>query len=106
MQNNNLVIEEKIIKILEDLIYWETCPDSYKETITEFLEKRNKPVYPLAFLTRANKLFMRSETCTSSDGTPRYTPNPNAKGTYSLSSCLRERSYTAIYDEKLLKHFD
>lgn len=61
--------------------------------------------YPLAFLTKANKLFMRSETEFSSDGTPRYIPNPNAKGTYSLNICMNDCKYTPIYDKKLLSHF-
>jgi hypothetical protein len=69
----------------------------------------NKPavsssaVYPLAFLTKANKLFMKSKTEVSADGTPRYIPNPKASGTYSLDTCMKE--YTPIYDRKLLKQY-
>jgi len=69
----------------------------------------NKPAvsrsagYPLAFLTKANKLFMKSKTEVSADGTPRYIPNPKASGTYSLDTCMKE--YTPIYDRKLLKQY-
>lgn len=62
-------------------------------------------LYPLAFLTKANKLFMKSETEFSADGTPRYIPNPNASGTYSLNICMNDYNYTPIYDKKLLSHF-
>ena len=60
-------------------------------------------VYPLAFLTRANKLFMRSKTELSADGTPRYIPNPEARGTYCLLDCMKD--YTPIYDKKILKKY-
>ena len=40
-------------------------------------------------------LFYKSETEVSSDGTPKYVPNPNASGTYSLKVCMKE--YTPIY---------
>ncbi len=60
-------------------------------------------VYPLAFLTRANKLFMKSKTELSADGTPRYIPNPRASGTYCLQDCMKD--YTPIYDKKILKQY-
>lgn len=60
-------------------------------------------VYPLAFLTRANKLFMKSKTELSADGTPRYIPNPNASATYCLQDCMKD--YTPIYDKKILKRY-
>jgi len=60
-------------------------------------------VYPLAFLTRANKLFMKSNTELSADGTPRYIPNPKASGTYCLQDCMKD--YTPIYDKKILKQY-
>jgi hypothetical protein len=69
----------------------------------------NKPaisgsgVFPLAFLTNANKLFMKSKTEVSADGTPRYVPNPNARGTYSLHCCMKD--YKPIYDKKTLKMY-
>ena len=53
--------------------------------------------YPTAFLTKAMCLFHKSETEVSADGTPRYVPNPNASGTYSLKVCMRY--YTPIYEE-------
>lgn len=28
---------KEIIEILENLLYWETCPDDYKETIKKYL---------------------------------------------------------------------
>jgi len=58
-------------------------------------------VYPLAFLTRANKLFMKSKTDFSGDGTPRYIPNPKASGTYCLQDCMKD--YTPIYDRRFSK---
>lgn len=60
-------------------------------------------IFPLAFLTDANKLFMKSKTEVSSDGTPRYIPNPNASGTYSLHTCMKD--YKPIYDRKTLKMY-
>ena len=60
-------------------------------------------VYPLAFLTRANKLFTKSNTELSTDGTPRYIPNPKASGTYCLQDCTKD--YTPIYDKKILKQY-
>jgi len=60
-------------------------------------------VYPLAFLTSANKLFMKSKTELSADGTPRYIPNPNASGAYCLQDCMKD--YTPIYDKKILKRY-
>ena len=60
-------------------------------------------VYPLAFLTRANKLFMKSETEVSADGTPRYIPNPKASATYCIQDCMKD--YIPIYDEKVLKQY-
>ena len=60
-------------------------------------------VFPLAFLTNANKLFMKSKTDLSADETPRYIPNPNASGTYSLETCMKE--YKPIYDKKTLKMY-
>lgn len=61
----------------------------------------NNAIYPLAFLTSENKLFMKSKTELSADGTPRYIPNPNAKGTYCLYDCIKD--YTPIYDKKTLR---
>ena len=69
----------------------------------------NKPdvsssaVYPLAFLTKTNKLFMKSKTELSVDGTPRYIPNLNASATYCLQDCIKD--YTPIYDKKILKKY-
>lgn len=60
-------------------------------------------VYPIAFLTGANKLFMKSKTELSADGTPRYVPNPNASATYCLQDCMKD--YTPIYDKKILKKY-
>lgn len=51
--------------------------------------------YPAVFLTKAMCLFHKSEIEVSADGTPRYVPNPNASGTYSLKVCMEE--YTPIY---------
>lgn len=51
--------------------------------------------YPTAFLTKVRCLFYRTETEISADGTPRYTPNPNASATYSLKTCLGD--YAPIY---------
>lgn len=62
-----------------------------------------KSNYPLAFLTKSNKLFMKSKTKVSADGTPRYIPNPNASATYCLLTCMNE--YTPIYDKKELKKY-
>lgn len=60
-------------------------------------------VYPLAFLTSANKLFMKSKTELSADGTPRYIPNPKSSATYCLQVCMKD--YTPIYDKKTLKKY-
>ena len=60
-------------------------------------------VYPLAFLTKTNKLFMKSKTELSVDGTPRYIPNLNASATYCLQDCMKD--YTPIYDKKILKKY-
>lgn len=60
-------------------------------------------VYPLAFLTRANKLFMKSKTELSADGTPRYIPNPNARATYCLQDCMKD--YTPIYDKNQIEYY-
>ena len=51
--------------------------------------------YPTAFLTKSMCLFYKSKTEVSADWTPRYIPNPNAIGTYSLKTCMEE--YTPIY---------
>lgn len=59
--------------------------------------------YPLAFLTRANELFMKSKTEVSADGTPRYIPNPKASATYCIQDCMKD--YTPIYDRKTLKQY-
>jgi hypothetical protein len=59
-------------------------------------------IYPLAFLTSANCLFMKSETDVSADGTPRYVPNPNSDATYCLKDCMND--YTPIYTKKELKN--
>lgn len=77
------------------------------ECVAEKLELNDgggSVLYPLAFLTKANQLFMKSETEFSSDGTPRYIPNPNASATYSINTCVND-GYTPIYDKKLLSHF-
>lgn len=66
-------------------------------------EKKRDVVYPIAFLTKANKLFMKSKTELSVDGTPRYIPNPNASATYCLQDCMKD--YTPIYDKKILKKY-
>lgn len=58
---------------------------------------KNTIEYPTAFLTKAMCLFYKSETEVSADGTPRYVPNPNASGTYSLKICMKE--YTPIYGD-------
>lgn len=58
--------------------------------------------FPIAFLTRANKLFMKHKTEVSADGTPRYIPNPNSDGTYALETCMED--YTPIYDIKELEN--
>lgn len=60
-------------------------------------------VYPLAFLTSANKLYMKSKTELSADGTPRYISNPKASATYCLQDCMKD--YTPIYDKKTLKQY-
>jgi len=60
-------------------------------------------VYPLAFLTRANKLFMKSKTEVSADGTPRYIPNQKASATYCIQNCMKD--YIPIYDRKVLKQY-
>jgi len=80
------------------------------ENLNEPLKPQlNKPdvsssaVYPLAFLTKTNKLFMKSKTELSVDGTPRYIPNPNASATYCLQDCMKD--YTPIYDKKILKKY-
>jgi len=62
---------------------------------TDYINSLNIDRYPKAFLTRAGCLFKRSSTDVSSDGTPRYIPNPNAIDTYSLKTCLTE--YTPIF---------
>lgn len=59
------------------------------------VKKKQKMEYPTAFLTKAMCLFYKSKTEVSADGTPRYIPNPNASGTYSLKTCMKE--YTPIY---------
>ena len=46
---------------------------------------------------------MKSKTEVSADGTPRYIPNPNARGTYSLHCCMKD--YKPIYDKKTLKMY-
>jgi hypothetical protein len=51
--------------------------------------------YPIAFLTKSKRLFYKSKTEISTDGTPRYVPNENAKSTYSLETCMKD--YKAIY---------
>ena len=56
---------------------------------------KNTIEYPTAFLTKAMCLFYKSETEVSGDGTPRYVPNPNSRGTYSLKTCMEE--YMPIY---------
>jgi len=59
--------------------------------------------YPIAFLTSANCLFMKSKTKISADGTPTYIPNPNADAVYCLQDCLKD--YTPIYSKKELEKY-
>ncbi len=68
-----------------------------KEWFEQFKKNNMENKYPTAFLTKAMCLFYKSETEVTADGTPRYIPNPNAKGTYSLKTCMSE--YTPIYGE-------
>lgn len=61
------------------------------------------PIYPLAFLTSRNRLFLKSNNELSGDGTPRYVPNPKASATYCLQNCMKD--YTPIYDINTLEQF-
>ncbi len=76
----------------------------WKELLKNILNKRLKmenTKYPIAFLTSANCLFLKSETKISADGTPRYVPNPNSVATYCVLDCIKD--YTPIYSKKELK---
>ena len=35
-------MEKEILEILDNVRYWETCPDNYKETIERYLTEQNK----------------------------------------------------------------
>ena len=71
----------------------------HKENIYKI--KLRQEIFPLAFLTPKNKVFIKSELDVSADGTPRYIPNPKASGTYSLDACMKD--YKPIYNKKDLK---
>lgn len=58
-------------------------------------------VYPIAFLTNAGCLFWKHHTELSSDGTPRYIPNPRSDATYCFQDCLKD--YTPIWSKEELK---
>lgn len=60
--------------------------------------------YPLAFLTKSKTLRMKHPKATSSDGSPRFIINPNAKGTYSMKTLLNSEE-EPIYDHKTLKKY-
>ncbi|MEI7503767.1 MAG: hypothetical protein WCJ61_10835 [Paludibacter sp.] len=68
-------------------------PETFKDNVN----------YPIAFLTPANCLFMKSKTKIAPDGTPTYIPNPNADAVYCLVDCMKR--YTPIYTENELKKY-
>ena len=43
MENQQRGYSEEIINILENIMYWDTCPEDYKETISIFITQfKNK----------------------------------------------------------------
>jgi len=38
------IMTEKILKILDNVRYWETCSDDYKDTIEQFLANNSQPI--------------------------------------------------------------
>lgn len=60
-----------------------------------------EPIYPIAFLTDAGGVFKKRPTELSSDGTPRYIPNPNSNATHCFQDCLKD--HTPIWSKSELE---
>jgi len=74
--------------------------EEYQSELKKIIESG---IYPIAFLTSVNCLFMKSEKKISADGTPRYIPNPNSDATYCIQDRLKD--YTPIYTKKEVKKY-
>ena len=50
---------EKILKILDNVRYWETCPDDYKDTIEQFLASKSQSIQ----LMRTDAVGQSEQSC-------------------------------------------
>ncbi len=47
---------DKILEILDNVRYWETCPDDYKKDIQTFLETQNQVLHIQDVIGRSEQL--------------------------------------------------
>ena len=55
---------EKILKILDNVRYWETCPDDYKDTIEQFLANNSQSIQLMQTAVVKSVCYHNFKRCT------------------------------------------
>ena len=54
---------DRILKILDNVRYWETCPEDYKKDIETFLEAQSQALHIHDVVGRSEQLMQSNSVC-------------------------------------------